>query len=112
MGNVDCGFHTADYVAADGVLSLPELLRVVQVYNGPAYTPCEEGLCICGAPVFNQPGDADNDGCITIVDAFLVQRFLDGNVPALARPGLADADERGSIDAADVTAMQERVAAL
>jgi hypothetical protein len=38
-----CPAHASDYAPADGVISLSELLRAIQLYNSGAYTPCESG---------------------------------------------------------------------
>lgn len=51
LGNQNCGPHDADFVAPpDYRISLPELLRVVQLYNAGTYHSCddpesEDGFC-------------------------------------------------------------------
>jgi hypothetical protein len=45
-----CPPHASDYAPADGVISLSELLRAIQLYNSGAYDACgnsgEDGFCL------------------------------------------------------------------
>jgi hypothetical protein len=43
-----CPYHSADYNPQDWRIALPELLRVIQIYNTGSYYPCgigEDGFC-------------------------------------------------------------------
>lgn len=49
-GNRDCAPHDADYAPQDWLISLSELLRVIQFFNSGGYFPCpdaasEDGYC-------------------------------------------------------------------
>ena len=48
-GSESCDPHDSDFLQADFVISLSELLRVIALYNGPFYESCstsEDGFCI------------------------------------------------------------------
>ena len=42
-GSFNCPPHDADYAEQDWTLSLPEVLRVIQIFNAGGYERCEEG---------------------------------------------------------------------
>jgi hypothetical protein len=42
-GDTNCEAHDSDFIAEDFRISVPEFLRLVQIYNADGYAPCEEG---------------------------------------------------------------------